>query len=121
MTLGKIGGVPKKIFPERAAPRKCCKYTVCGLNKEWTLVFFCCSFVHSYKCSFVYSYKYQLFNFLLDFKAAFTKFARIRVHEFLGFRCFSRVSNAFQQKYNFDQVSNAFHKVKILFLHSVNG
>ena len=87
-------------------------------------------------------YKYQLFNFLLDLKTAFTKLAHIRVHEFPSFLYIGRVSNAFEQKQNFGssfeyfstkkkfgKVSNVFHKIRIssikylrsLFSHSLNG
>ena len=58
-------------------------------------------------CSFSRSYKYQLFNFLLDLKAASTELAHIRVHKFLCFLYFGQVSNAFQ-------------KDRIHFTHSVN-
>ena len=44
------------------------------------------------------SYKYQLFDFLLDWKTAFTKLADIRVHEFPCLLYIGQVSNAFQQK-----------------------
>ena len=50
----------------------------------------------------------SLSNFLLDLKAAFSKLAHIRVQEFLCFLYFS-------------QVSNAFPKDRILFMHLVNG
>ena len=47
------------------------------------------------------SYKYQLSNFLLDLKTAFTKPAHIQVDEFSCFFYLGQVSNAFQQKQNF--------------------
>ena len=49
-------------------------------------------------CSFMLSYKYQLFNFLLDLKAAFTRLEHILVHEFRGFLYIGQVSNAFQKR-----------------------
>ena len=63
-------------------------------------------------CSFMPSYKYQLFNFLLDLKAAFTELADIRVHEFPCFLYIDQVSNAFQQHRTSGQVSNTFNKDK---------
>ena len=69
---------------------------------------FCTKCLRMRPRGFMRSYKYQLFNFLLHLKTAFTKLAHIRVHEFSCFLYFGQVSNAFQQKQNFGSSFECF-------------
>ena len=58
------------------------------------------------------SYKYQLFNFLLGLKAAFTKLAHIRVHEFLLFPLLRSSFECFSTKLKFRSSFECFSRIR---------